>query len=64
MKYGCINQKCPKCGGNIFRDSDRFGWYEHCLQCGFIYSEEIPPKAVVAATVDRVMPTIRQPVAV
>ena len=27
--------KCPKCGGNVFLDSDQFGWYEGCLQCGY-----------------------------
>jgi predicted nucleic-acid-binding Zn-ribbon protein len=27
--------KCPKCGGNVFLDSDLFGWYEGCLQCGY-----------------------------
>ncbi len=27
--------KCPKCGGNVFLDSDHFGWYEGCLQCGY-----------------------------
>jgi hypothetical protein len=27
-------KRCPRCGGNIYVDSDRFGWYEQCLQCG------------------------------
>jgi Zn ribbon nucleic-acid-binding protein len=26
--------KCPKCGGNVYLDSDQYGWYEECLQCG------------------------------
>lgn len=25
---------CPKCGGQMFRDSDRFGAFESCIQCG------------------------------
>lgn len=33
MKYGFTSQKCPKCGGNIYLDSDYWGWYEQCLQC-------------------------------
>ncbi|MDD5701136.1 MAG: hypothetical protein PHU23_03710 [Dehalococcoidales bacterium] len=27
--------KCPKCGGNVYLDSDHYGWFEQCLQCGF-----------------------------
>ena len=35
MIPGFIKKKrCPKCGGNIYLDSDRFGWNEQCLQCG------------------------------
>jgi len=37
MIPGFIKKKrCPRCGGNIYLDSDRFGWYEQCLQCGVI----------------------------
>jgi ribosomal protein S27AE len=33
---GFVNKaRCPKCGGNVFLDSDHFGWYEECLQCGY-----------------------------
>ena len=35
MIPGFIKKKrCPRCSGNIYLDSDRFGWYEQCLQCG------------------------------
>ena len=27
--------RCPKCGGNLYLDSDHYGWYEKCLQCAF-----------------------------
>jgi predicted nucleic-acid-binding Zn-ribbon protein len=27
--------KCPKCGGKIYLDSDIYGWFEQCLQCGY-----------------------------
>ena len=30
------NRRCPKCGGNLYLDRDYNGWYEQCLQCGFI----------------------------
>jgi len=28
--------RCPKCRGNLYLDRDYNGWYEECLQCGFI----------------------------
>ncbi len=27
--------KCPKCGGKIYLDTDYYGWYEQCIQCGY-----------------------------
>ena len=37
MKMGAlnVNQRCPKCGGNLFIYDDYQGWYEQCLQCSF-----------------------------
>ena len=29
-------KSCPKCGGDLFIDSDYNGWYEQCLQCGYL----------------------------
>lgn len=27
---------CPKCGGDLFVDTDTSGdWFEECLQCGY-----------------------------
>ena len=26
---------CPRCGGDVFIDSDEDGWYEQCLQCSY-----------------------------
>jgi len=26
---------CPRCGGNLYLDSDEYGRFEHCLQCGY-----------------------------
>ncbi len=28
---------CPKCGGDLFVDYDINGWYEECLQCGYLH---------------------------
>ena len=28
---------CPHCEGDIFTDRDWDGWYEQCLQCGYIH---------------------------
>jgi DNA-directed RNA polymerase subunit M/transcription elongation factor TFIIS len=28
--------RCPKCGGNLYLDKDYNGWYEQCLQCGYM----------------------------
>ena len=27
---------CPRCNGDIFIDRDMYGWYEQCLQCGYM----------------------------
>ena len=43
MRTGFTNQKCPKCGGNIYLDREYslegnfVTWYEqeNCLQCGY-----------------------------
>ncbi len=33
---GRVYGRCPKCGGNLFPDKDRFGDYAQCLQCGYV----------------------------
>ncbi len=35
MRAGLTQGRCPKCGGNLFLDSDQYGWYEQCLQCSY-----------------------------
>jgi hypothetical protein len=27
---------CPRCKGAVALDKDRYGWYELCLQCGYL----------------------------
>jgi len=38
MKEGFIQQRCPRCDGNVFVYRDLYGWYEQCLQCSRIWS--------------------------
>jgi len=34
MREGFTQQRCPKCGGNIYIGRDLYaGWFEKCLQC-------------------------------
>jgi ssDNA-binding Zn-finger/Zn-ribbon topoisomerase 1 len=33
---GFVRAECPKCRGNVYLEKDHFGWYQQCLQCGFI----------------------------
>ena len=30
-----IQTRCPKCGGKIYLNNDRHGWYVECLNCGY-----------------------------
>jgi hypothetical protein len=36
QKSGFVARKCLKCGGSVYLDRDQFGWFEQCLQCGFV----------------------------
>ncbi len=29
-------RSCPRCDGDIFIDRDLHGWFEQCLQCGYV----------------------------
>ena len=31
---------CPKCKGDIVLDRDQYGWYEQCIQCGYLRNIE------------------------
>jgi hypothetical protein len=33
-----LRQKsCPRCKtGNVSIDRDQYGWYEYCIQCGYV----------------------------
>ena len=30
-------RSCPKCNGDVYVDYDINGWYEECLQCGYMH---------------------------
>ena len=27
---------CPRCKGDVLLDRDEYGWYEQCMQCGYL----------------------------
>jgi ribosomal protein S27AE len=29
-------RECPRCQGDILLALDSYGWYEECIQCGYI----------------------------
>ncbi|MBI4289749.1 MAG: hypothetical protein HY671_15140 [Chloroflexi bacterium] len=37
-------KSCPKCRGDLIIDRDMYGWYEQCIQCGYLHPLEPLPK--------------------
>ena len=37
---------CPKCGGDLYLDSDIYGDYLNCLQCGYAADLAMESRAV------------------
>ena len=29
-------KSCPRCKGDVRVDRDEYGWYEECIQCGYV----------------------------
>lgn len=29
-------KNCPRCQGDVSFEEDEYGWYEWCLQCGYL----------------------------
>ncbi len=57
-------KSCPRCRGDIYIDEDTYGWYEECIQCGYLRflekinetGEFIPAKVInIAACLEDVM---------
>jgi len=40
---------CPKCQGDLCLDSDHFGKYQTCVQCGYLKDLMDPARAAVPA---------------
>ena len=42
---------CPRCSGDLYQDSDMFGPYVNCAQCGFLkdFPDGNAPMALVSA---------------
>lgn len=45
---------CPRCNGDVYFDWDFYGWFEQCLQCGYMHylqttstAEKLPRKQKV-----------------
>ncbi|MFC2013812.1 hypothetical protein ACFLU8_02900 [Chloroflexota bacterium] len=49
MRSMFVKKHCPKCNGNIYLESDNYGCYEQCLQCG--YSHDIKSPSEIFNTV-------------
>jgi len=33
-------KSCPKCNGDVDIERDQWGWFEQCLQCGYLHDLE------------------------
>jgi len=36
---------CKRCGGDLSLESDRYGIYLECIQCGAVYNQPDPVKS-------------------
>ncbi len=36
LKRRIFLKQCPRCSGDLSADSDQYGSYVHCLQCGYM----------------------------
>ena len=43
-------KSCPRCKGDIVIELDQWGWYEECIQCGYLHDlqDVVEVKQVVA----------------
>ena len=58
LKRRIFLKQCPRCSGDLSRDSDQYGSYVHCLQCGYTADIKQP-----SATETLNMPIVRDNVA-
>ena len=48
------NNSCPKCGGNLFIDVDETGFFDHCLQCGYVHCRTLPTCPTCGAVLENI----------
>jgi ssDNA-binding Zn-finger/Zn-ribbon topoisomerase 1 len=37
LALGMLRLKaCPRCNGDVVFERDNWGWYEQCIQCGYL----------------------------
>ena len=55
-------KSCPRCDGDMFIESDLYGWYQQCLQCGHVHSlrstVELVPQARSEREQERLVTTL------
>ena len=44
---------CPRCAGDIYADTDEYGAYRQCLQCGFVSYPAKKPSFTLRAEAGR-----------
>jgi len=38
LALGALRLKaCPRCKGDVVFEQDKWGWYEQCIQCGYLH---------------------------
>ena len=42
---------CPRCRGDVFYDSDYYGVYKQCIQCGYLEDVDTSREQVAVAAV-------------
>jgi ribosomal protein S27AE len=50
---------CPRCGGDVFMDTDEGDWFAHCLQCGYTGDKKPINLSELTAAVGRPLRTGR-----
>ena len=57
---------CPRCGGDLREERDKYGAYDICLQCGFHQSDSAdlsPPVLPLVSRRGRPRKVVSEPVA-
>lgn len=53
---------CPRCQGDTVLDNkDEYGWYEQCLQCGYLRDLEVIVQVELQPAEEEKMTKVRRP---